>query len=78
MDTLVDTLHDATHRIPGVPAHLDATSRPARQAAGHQHRRHQHAPRLHSPARHHAAPPRVLVAWQIRIVRVVRGLRRQG
>ncbi|GIL30181.1 hypothetical protein [Actinocatenispora comari] len=60
--TLLGTLHGATHRVPGVPAHRE-------RAAGHQgatrhgrghstttERRTHH----HSPAR----PPRVLVAWQ--------------
>jgi len=62
---LLDTLHEATHRMPGVPEHVDHPS-------GHQgvprHGRtrraasDRHAPRTrnHSPAR----PPRVLVAWQ--------------
>jgi hypothetical protein len=50
-----DLAHRATHRIPGVPAHVE-------HPAGHQGTAH-HASRNHSPAR----PPRVLVAWQRRI-----------
>jgi hypothetical protein len=49
-------LHWATHRIPGVPAHVE-------QPAGHQGRTHHHRGRNHSPAR----PPRVMVGWQRRI-----------
>ncbi|WP_167474997.1 hypothetical protein [Nocardia arthritidis] len=60
-----DLLHWATHRVPGIPAHVE-------QAPGHQGiTRHEHARRHHavnhrwnhSPAR----PPRVLVGWQTRI-----------
>jgi hypothetical protein len=67
--TLLGTLHQATHRVPGVPPHRE-------RAAGHQGETHHgRAPatttdrgapghsRNHSPAR----PPRVLVAWQRRI-----------
>ena len=68
--SLLATLHEATHRVPGVPAHVD-------QPAGHQGNTHQgrtaHVSTAggispgrtwnHSPAR----PPRVLVAWQRRI-----------
>ncbi|WP_238007041.1 hypothetical protein KZZ52_43915 [Dactylosporangium sp. AC04546] len=63
-------LHRATHRVPGVPAHVE-------QPAGHQGaavhgraRRRGGAPRPslnhrwnHSPAR----PPRFMAAWQRRI-----------
>jgi len=68
--SLLDTLHEATHRVPGVPAHVN-------RAAGNQgnspHGRMPHASIVtrrspgrtsnHSPAR----PPRVLAAWQRRI-----------
>ena len=64
--SLLDTLHEATHRVPGVPAHVH-------RAAGHQRTTHHGRPARgstterrspnHSPAR----PPRVLVAWQRRI-----------
>jgi hypothetical protein len=68
---LRDLLHGATHRVPGVPAHVE-------HPAGHQGRARavRTAPDRdrahgggrnsgvnHSPAR----PPRVLVGWQRRI-----------
>lgn len=71
--TMLDKLHRATHRIPGVPAHTD-------QPAGHQghaaHGRSFHLPTahgrsLHGPSaghwNHPARQPRVLVGWQRRI-----------
>jgi hypothetical protein len=74
--SLLATLHEATHRIPGVPDHAD---RPAghhgdtHHGGTHHRGRTAHAsttkrrspghPRNHSPGR----PPRVLVAWQRRI-----------
>ncbi len=71
--TLVDLMHRATHRIPGVPPH---TERPAghqgrtRHDPDRRHPRTHHRPhrqgRNHSPAR----PPRVLAAWQTRIARL--------
>jgi hypothetical protein len=60
-----DLAHRATHRVPGVPEHVE-------HPAGHQgtthhdpaaHHRSRNGRRNHSPAR----PPRVLVAWQRRI-----------
>jgi hypothetical protein len=63
--SLLDTLHEATHRIPGVPDHA---ARPAGPQGGTRHGRSTAEPRSsghrnHSPAK----PPRVLVAWQRRI-----------
>jgi hypothetical protein len=73
--TMLDKLHQATHRIPGVPPHSE-------QPAGHQgqarHGRSPHLPTAHHraqnhPAHHHrgwshpARQPRVLVGWQRRI-----------
>lgn len=63
MNKLVSAAHDATHLVPGVPAHSDAPAR-------HDHRTHTGArrpsrgPRLQNSNRHHQAPPRILVAWQ--------------
>ena len=67
---LRELLHGATHRVPGVPAHVEQL------AAGHQGRAHvrdrshggerssvRNSGVNHSPAR----PPRVLVGWQRRI-----------
>ncbi|MBC3840851.1 hypothetical protein GXW82_12850 [Streptacidiphilus sp. 4-A2] len=72
--SLRDLLHAATHRVPGVPAHVE---HPAGHQAGHQgNSPHQHAPRpaaapdhSRNGTRNHssARPPRVLVAWQRRI-----------
>ncbi|MEV0838003.1 hypothetical protein AB0I55_00430 [Actinocatenispora sera] len=66
----LDALHQATHRVPGVPLHRE-------RAAGHQgETRHGRAPRTttdgRAPGRNHspARPPRVLVAWQRRIAAV--------
>ena len=68
--SLVDTLHEAAHRVPGVPAHVDrpaghqGDARQGRTArASMAGRRSPGGTRNHSPAR----PPRVLVAWQRRI-----------
>jgi hypothetical protein len=66
---LRDLLHEATHRVPGVPAHVE-------HPAGHQGRvrvRDRSHGGEHGGARntgvHHssARPPRVLVGWQRRI-----------
>ncbi|MER6005935.1 hypothetical protein ABT120_45835 [Nonomuraea angiospora] len=75
--SLRDLLHWATHRIPGVPAHIE-------QPAGHQGQaRHVHGwrrslthHRSHHRSHHHgfnhspARAPRVLAAWQTRIARL--------
>jgi hypothetical protein len=77
--TLLGTLHEATHRLPGIPVHRE-------RAAGH-HGAARHSVTRHSATRHGcgrstttaprsagragnhspARPPRVLVAWQRRI-----------
>lgn len=67
---LPDLLHRGTHRIPGVPAHVEQPAghqgktphSRARRASVEQHRS-QNRRWNHSPAR----PPRVLAAWQRRI-----------
>lgn len=53
---MMNLLHRATHRLSGVPAHVD---RPAghQGTTAHRHERH------HSPAR----PPRFMAAWQRRV-----------
>ncbi|MGH3375496.1 MAG: hypothetical protein ACRDP6_12210 [Actinoallomurus sp.] len=65
-----DLLHRATHRIPGVPAHVEQpaghhgkTHRNRAWRASAVHHRSQNHSWNHSPAR----PPRVLAAWQRRI-----------
>ncbi len=56
--SLLDLLHRATHRTPGIPAHTD-------RPPGHQGRpRHGHS------RTHHHSPPRVLKTWQNRIARL--------
>ncbi|WP_019926022.1 hypothetical protein [Nocardia sp. BMG111209] len=65
---MTDRLHRATHRIPGVPAHVDrgpghqGTVRHETRLPG-ERRRHAEGRWNHSPAR----PPRVLAGWQARI-----------
>ena len=58
---LRDLLHGATHRVPGVPAHVQ-------HPAGHQGRDRSHGGERNSGVNHSPArPPRVLVHWQRRI-----------
>lgn len=69
-----DLVHRATHRVPGVPAHVE---HPVEHQAGHQgttrHGRVRRDPVAHDRPRNQrwnhssARPPRVLVAWQRRI-----------
>jgi hypothetical protein len=54
---IVDTLHEATHRVPGVPAHDDSPKAHGPRGVTHQ-------PRLQNSTAHHEQSPRVLVAWQ--------------
>ena len=69
MNKLATVLHDATHLVPGVPAHRENP----------QHSRPQHShpaaavngrptptsiQRHHKAAERHQRPPRVLVGWQ--------------
>lgn len=54
-------LHDLTHRVPGVPAHIDG----GLQATARRGRNVKHAARQRPPQRE----PRVLVAWQNWIAR---------
>ncbi|MDR6906060.1 hypothetical protein J2X63_001746 [Agromyces sp. 3263] len=68
--SLVDALHEATHRLPGVSGHED-------RPAGHQGTTHHSRLAQASSARRHPSVgrrnhasvrrPRVLVAWQRRI-----------
>jgi len=68
--SLRDLPHRATHRVPGVPAHVE-------HPAGHQGRALQGRTVRHTAARDRsrngswnhssARPPRVLAAWQRRI-----------
>jgi hypothetical protein len=62
-------LHELLHKVPGVPPHSEAERLNANATAARIHGRH---PRLVNPVAHHANPPRVLVAWQEWIGRLVR------
>jgi hypothetical protein len=55
-------LHELTHRVPGVPAHVDG----GRQARA---RRNPSAPPVHQ-GRRNQNQPRILVGWQNRIARL--------
>ena len=57
---LRDKLHDATHHVPGVPAHVE-------HPAGHHGRALAHRPLNHSLNHSPDRPPRVLVGLQRRI-----------
>jgi len=68
--SLRELLHSATHRVPGVPAHVEHPAGhqgpAAQRRAGHHglaNNRARGGSRNHASAR----PPRVLVAWQRRI-----------
>lgn len=59
---IVETLHEATHRVPGVPAHDDSPR--VHSPRTHRQRGVNHHPRLRTSTAHHEKSPRVLVAWQ--------------
>ncbi|WP_143109799.1 hypothetical protein [Agromyces sp. CF514] len=68
----MQTLHEATHRMPGVPGHQERPE--GHQGATRHGRAMQGGARAtrgvrphHSPAAVNARPPRVLVGWQNRI-----------
>jgi hypothetical protein len=62
-------LHDALHRLPGMPAHVQAGELNANAAARRLHHRPirnralRNTP-LRSPDGHHGRPPRLLAGWQ--------------
>lgn len=70
-NSLRDLLHEATHHVPGVPAHVDRP--PGHQGKALQHRTehhaHERAPRNRTHTNPAARQPHVLVAWQRRIAR---------
>ena len=65
MNKLTSALHDATHQVPGVPAHSE--NRPNEQPTS---RRRGKRPHLQGADGHHQTPqrnqkpPRVLIGWQ--------------
>jgi hypothetical protein len=73
MSKTVSALHGATHQLPGVPAHHDATANQRSHHLGgsHPNNRQPNVRNSNRPHRHHQAPPRVLVAWQNWIGRLV-------
>ena len=62
-NTTNETLHEAMHRIPGVPEHNDNPQ------GGRANPTHSH-PRRQNRTTRHDTPPRVLVGWQNRIARL--------
>ncbi|GAA4136733.1 hypothetical protein [Leifsonia shinshuensis] len=68
MNRLTHALHEATHRVPGVPDH---SARTHGRALQQKHPRAQaRDPRLQNRIRHQHGEPRVLIAWQNRIARL--------
>ena len=69
---LPEKLHQAMHRLPGMPAHGELIPLQARRVArapaeSHQRRTHQrrtHQRRTHQRRAHQARQPRVLQGWQ--------------
>ena len=59
--TVLDALHESTHRVPGVPQHQDHPT--GHQGAAH-HGRSLRNPPVHGSAAAHDRSPRVLVGWQ--------------
>lgn len=62
-------LHDALHRLPGMPAHARAAELNANARARRLHHRPlRNRPlrntALRNPAGHHGRPPRLLAGWQ--------------
>jgi hypothetical protein len=57
-------LHDALHRLPGMPAHARAAELNANAAARRLHRRLSRNRPPRNPDGHHGRPPRVLAGWQ--------------
>jgi hypothetical protein len=70
MDKLASALHDATHLVPGVPAHSEVPHPHGANPAGGASPRQRNRPH-HNSNRRHQAPPRVLIAWQNWIGRLV-------
>ena len=70
--SLRDLLHTATHRVPGVPAHVEhPAGEQGRATQRHAPRRAAAGGRARNGRWNHSAlrPPRVLAAWQRRIAR---------
>jgi hypothetical protein len=65
---LLRAMHDAMHKIPGMPAHADGLAQQAEHAARAKARHHRvvHHPRVRADRE-----PHVMRAWQERIARTV-------
>lgn len=59
-------LHRLTHRVPGVPAHVEGGRAGTRNRP---HRNRTHRPAAQQRPQHHGEP-RVLVGWQNRVARL--------
>lgn len=72
-----DALHEATHRVPGVPPHVDqpaghqGTAHPSDASHGRANPHHAHRPRPSASHPNSTRAPRVLVSWQRRIAALV-------
>jgi hypothetical protein len=71
MNKLVSTMHDATHLVPGVPAHGDAPVTQRSHRTRVNPRLRNQSPHLQNHSQQHHTPPRVLIAWQNWIGRLV-------
>jgi hypothetical protein len=64
MSKLASTLHDATHQVPGVPAHHENVPHQHANAPSRKKADDPRVARQHQTPEHHQRAPRVLVAWQ--------------
>ncbi|MFF1877287.1 hypothetical protein [Leifsonia sp. NPDC058230] len=71
MNKLASAVHDATHHVPGVPAHSDLPATPRPHRTRGNPRPHGQSAHPHDHGRRHQTPPRILVAWQNWISRLV-------
>ncbi len=71
MNAVARTLHDLTHRLPATPEHSESANARRPRAARPSHASHHHGPHTRNHHVHHPNSPRILVAWQTRIARLV-------
>jgi hypothetical protein len=64
MNKLASTLHDATHQVPGVPAHQENAPHEHSGAGSHKPKHQPGRARRHNAPERRQRPSRVLVAWQ--------------
>jgi hypothetical protein len=70
MNKLASAMHDATHLVPGVPAHSDTSAIRRPHRTGDSGPRNQ-GRRLQAHSRPRGNQPRILVRWQDWIARMV-------